>query len=170
MSSTPKTSTLKNRERGILYVNFDGLCEPKNPGGVATYGLIIRADGDILLEDSGLAYAEPWTDDASNNVAEYSAIIRGLEWLDGKREYHDAPIVIRGDSKLVINQLKGLFKVKSMRLVELHHRARELLSHFGDVRMEWIDRSQNAEADLQSRIAYRKYMKSHQGKVARPSF
>jgi ribonuclease HI len=146
-----------------LYVYFDGLCEPKNPGGVATYGLVIKKDGATIFEDSGLAYAEPWSEEASNNVAEYSAIIRGLEWLNNGH-YQNSPVIIRGDSRLIINQLKGLFKVKSPRLVEPYHRAKELLSRFSQASVEWVDRSQNAEADLQSRIAYSRYMREYKEK------
>jgi ribonuclease HI len=136
-----------------IYFNFDGLCEPKNPGGIASYGVIIRKGKVHLLEDSGLAFAEPWSNEASNNVAEYSALIRGLRWLKD-HDMLNLPIVVRGDSSLVINQLKGTFKVKAIRLIELYEEARKLLREFTHLRLEWIDRSQNKEADLLSRLAY----------------
>jgi ribonuclease HI len=141
-----------------IILNFDGLCEPKNPGGVATYGVIISRGGEKLLAEGGLADAEPYTDSASNNVAEYSALIRGLSWLLERGLRHE-PVVIRGDSRLVLNQLNGQFKVKALRLVELYQRAKELLSQFDNVHLEWVDRSQNAEADLFSRIAYSKFLR-----------
>ncbi len=141
-------------------VNFDGLCEPRNPGGVATYGVIVRQNGRKVFEDNGLADARPWTDDASNNVAEYSALIRGLEWLK-KSGHLDSPVVIRGDSRLVVNQLNGLFKIKAPRLVERYRKAKELMSEFRDAKIEWVDRSFNEEADLLSRIAYSNYRKTH---------
>ncbi len=68
--------------------------------------------------------------------------------------------MIRGDSKLVINQLNGTFKVKAIRLVELYREAADLLSRFKNMQIEWIERSMNAEADLLSRIAYSKFIKS----------
>ena len=121
-------------------------------------------EGDrTIFEDSGLGFAKPWTAEASNNVAEYSAIIHGLEWLD-RNGLNSSCIVIRGDSKLVINQLNGLFKVKATRIVELYQRAAKLLSNFGDVHIEWVDRSKNKEADLLSRIAYSRYIKTHKMK------
>ena len=146
-----------------LYVYFDGLCEPKNPGGVATYGLIIQKNDEVIFEDCGLAEAEPWSDDASNNVAEYSGVIRALEWLD-KNKAHDSHIVLRGDSKLILSQLKGEYKVKSLRLVELHHKAKKLLSKFSNLHIEWVERALNQEADRLSRIAYKKYIRSHEKK------
>ena len=141
-------------------MNFDGLCEPKNPGGVATYGVVIRGErGEKIFEEGGLAFADPYSDQASNNVAEYSALIRGLRWMLENR-MNKSRITIRGDSKLVVNQLNGTFKVKAPRLLELYKEAKELLSCFSDSRIEWIDRSFNTEADLLSRIAYSKYIKS----------
>jgi ribonuclease HI len=138
------------------YANFDGLCEPLNPGGVATYGIVIRKGEDVVFEDSGLAFAKPWTKEATNNVAEYSAAIRALEWLT-KNKLQDSPIVLRGDSRLIVNQLRGEFKVKAPGLKELHLRALKLLREFRKIKLEWIDRSRNAEADRLSRLAYRKF-------------
>src|SRR5579872_6617326 len=99
-------------------VYFDGLCEPKNPGGIATYGIVVKHRGETVFQDAGLAYAKPWTDEASNNVAEYSAIIHGLEWLK-KSNLQQARILLRGDSRLIINQLNKTFKVKAKRILEL---------------------------------------------------
>jgi len=112
-----------------------------------------------VFQDAGLAYAKPWSNEASNNVAEYSALIRGLEWLK-RSNLQSEQIIVRGDSRLIINQLNKVFKVKAKRILELYLRATELLSEFKDLKLEWVDRSQNKEADLLSRIAYRSYMKS----------
>ena len=143
-----------------VYLNFDGLCEPRNPGGIATYGVIIRKGKVHLLEDNGLAFAEPWSNNASNNVAEYSALIRGLEWLKNHNMF-DSKVVVRGDSSLVINQLKGTFKVKATRIIELYKRAKDLLDEFQDLKIEWVDRSQNKEADLMSRVAYTRFRRKY---------
>ncbi|MDG6907447.1 MAG: ribonuclease HI family protein [Nitrososphaerota archaeon] len=141
-------------------VYFDGLCEPRNPGGVATYGIIIQKDGETIYEDSGLAEAEPWSNDTSNNVAEYSAVIKALEWLDLNRK-HNTSVIVRGDSKLIVSQLNGEFKVKSLRIIELHHKAKKLLAKFRSIKIEWVDRSLNEEADRLSRIAYKRYVSAH---------
>ena len=159
MTSIPQASD----ESKTLLVYFDGLCEPKNPGGVATYGLVIQRDKKTIFEDCGLAEAEPWSDDASNNVAEYSAIVRAFQWLDENKQ-RDTHIVIRGDSKLIVGQLRGEYKVKSLRIVELHHKAKKLLSMFSNLQIEWVERSLNQEADRLSRIAYKKYLLTHETK------
>ncbi|HKW05163.1 MAG TPA: ribonuclease HI [Nitrososphaerales archaeon] len=149
-----------SRRAEEFILNFDGLCQPKNPGGIATYGVVIRKDGLKVFEGRGLAEAKPWSEEASNNVAEYSGLIRGLEWL--KRFGHlGDQILVRGDSKLVINQLNGAFKIKAPRLVELYRRAEALLSEFKKVRIEWVERSLNSDADNLSRIAYARYLKTH---------
>jgi ribonuclease HI len=83
-------------------------------------------------------------------------------WLD-KTGQHDTPIILRGDSRLIINQLKGEFKVKSLRIIELYDNAKKLLSRFKNLRMEWVDRDRNQEADRLSRIAYKKYLRENNG-------
>jgi ribonuclease HI len=140
------------------FVYFDGLCEPKNPGGVATFGVVVKRGGKTIFQDAGLAFAKPWSSEASNNVAEYSAVIKGLEWLRENKMQSNC-IVLVGDSRLVISQLQGKFKVKAIRLVELYHKAKDLMSKFEDLHLKWVDRSENSEADLLSRIAYSRYIK-----------
>jgi ribonuclease HI len=157
-------STFDSKE--TYFANFDGLCEPVNPGGVATYGIIIKKGGETVFEDGGLAFAKPWSDEASNNVAEYSAAIRALEWLS-MNKLQDSPIVLRGDSSLIINQLRSEFKVKGARIKLLHQRAVTLLEEFRNLKLEWVDRSKNAEADRLSRLAYRKFRT--ESKTARSS-
>lgn len=156
--------TLDLLEAYIAY--FDGLCEPVNPGGVATYGVVIKRAGSTVFEDSGLAFAKPWSSEASNNVAEYSAAIHALEWLK-QNGLQDSPVVLRGDSRLIINQLKGSFKVKAPRVLELHGRASRFLLEFSNIRLEWVNRERNSEADRLSRVAYQKYRMEH---VKRKSF
>lgn len=150
----------RSNESETIFLNFDGLCEPKNPGGIATYGVAVWRGSELIFEESGLARAEPWSEDASNNVAEYSGLIRGLEWLI-QNGFAKSKIVVRGDSKIVVNQLNGTFKIKAPRLVELYHDAKGFLSKFQNLKIEWVDRSRNKEADLLSRIAYRKYLREH---------
>lgn len=137
---------------------FDGLCEPINPGGVATYGIVIKKADRTLFQDCGLAFAKPWSKEASNNVAEYSAAIHALEWLK-REELEKSRTILRGDSRLIINQLKGKFKTKAPRIIDLYRRASNLITEFSDLKLEWVERSKNQEADTLSRMAYRKYSK-----------
>jgi len=146
------------KEDQTCVMNFDGLCEPKNPGGIATYGVTIKKNGKVIHEENGLADAVPWTSEASNNVAEYSGIVHGLRWLVS-HGFNKSPVIVRGDSKLVISQLSGTFKVKAPRIVDLYKKAVELADHFHEIHYEWVNRELNSDADLLSRIAYSRYIK-----------
>lgn len=137
----------------MIEAYFDGLCEP-NPGGVATYGFVIKRDGKKVHEGHGLA-GTPRTAQATNNVAEYTGLIRALEWLKTQKKL--GPVVVRGDSDLIIRQVKGEYKVKSALLAPLHRQVQDLLEDLPDVTFEWIRREGNAEADRLTNLAYAEY-------------
>src|SRR5919199_5170760 len=146
-----------------LEIFFDGLCQPYNPGGVACYAFIIKRQGKpypkIIRSEFGLA-TEPFTDNATNNVAEYTGIIKALEWLLQQRQIprnnYDVTesIVIKGDSQLVIYQIKGRYKVKALKIIPLYQKVISLISKFDDIHFEWIPREKNSEADKLSNYAY----------------
>ena len=82
----------------MIVVNIDGLCEPQNPGGIATYGLVIRNDtGRVIAKNSGIVGKGS---EMSNNVAEYAALCECLVLLLD-RKMTDLPIEVRSDSRLV---------------------------------------------------------------------
>jgi ribonuclease HI len=88
----------------LVTVRFLGQCLPRNPGGMACYAYIIRnKEGLLLCESCGLA-AEPNSSSSTNSVANYTALIRALEWLI-KNRYSNDIIKVYGDSKLVISQI-----------------------------------------------------------------
>src|SRR5918911_2645558 len=64
----------------MLEVFFDGLCIPNNRNGIACYGFLIKKDGKVIHSDKGVA-SKPFSDEATNNVAEYTALIKALQWL-----------------------------------------------------------------------------------------
>lgn len=137
----------------MIEAYFDGLCDP-NPGGVATYGFIIKRNGKKIDEGHGLA-GTPKTPQATNNVAEYTGLIKALEWMRAHKIKDE--IVVRGDSDLVIKQVKGEYKVKSALLAPLHGRVKELLEDLPEVRLEWVQRELNADADRLTNLAYAEY-------------
>ena len=63
----------------VIEVYFDGLCEPVNPGGLATYGFVIYIDGRKVCEGCGVICG--FDRNATNNIAEYTALIKALKWL-----------------------------------------------------------------------------------------
>jgi ribonuclease HI len=133
----------------VVRIHFDGACEPARGGGVATFGYAIEGGG-WDLEDSGLA-VRPYSDHATNNVAEYVAAIQALERLHGLG--WSGPLEVRGDSLLVIQQMKGEYAVRAPHLQQYHARLAQLAETFATVRWVWIPREQNFRADALSKQA-----------------
>jgi ribonuclease HI len=132
----------------MITIYFDGLCRPKNPGGVATYGYLIYHDGKKVKSGNGVVGSGAGM---TNNVAEYSALKRALEWVN--RYGGDDEMVIKGDSQLVIHQMNGTWQIKSETSKKFVPEIQKLLKG-RKARFIWIPREQNAEADLLSNIAY----------------
>ncbi len=135
-----------------IYVYFDGLCQPINPGGIACYAFLIKNDGRTIYKERGLA-AEPFSEGATNNVAEYTALVKALEWLVANKRESDV-VRVRGDSNLVISQLRGEFRVRKKALMPLFQKAALLKNKFADITFQWVAREENKEADKLSEEAY----------------
>jgi ribonuclease HI len=100
--------------------------------------VIAGEDGEILdqiAEGIGVA---------TNNVAEYTAALRGLERAN---ELGATEVVLRSDSRLLIEQLAGRFKVKNPALQRLHSDVRSVASAFERVTYEHVRRERNVDAD-----------------------
>jgi ribonuclease H / adenosylcobalamin/alpha-ribazole phosphatase len=99
---------------------------------------ITDEDGEVVAEVAeGIGVA-------TNNVAEYTAAIRGLERAG---ELGATRVLLRSDSRLLIEQLAGRWKVKNATLQVLHHEARSLIKGFEEVRFEHVRRERNVQAD-----------------------
>ena len=134
----------------MLDIFCDGLCEPVNPGGTATWGFVVKRDGVIIKKDCGILGSGAGM---TNNVAEYSAAVNAIQWL---KEHHlmAEEVTLRSDSQLLIYQLQGRYAVRSERLRPLYHQLIKDLKAFRRVSFRWIPREQNEEADALSRQAY----------------
>ena len=132
-----------------VHVHFDGACQPPGGGGVATYGFTIEGGG-LSHEEKGLA-VRPWSPRATNNVAEYTAAVRALEWL--LAQGYTGPVRVMGDSQLVIRQINGEYKVLAPHLVEYHAQLRRLADSFERIQFVWIRREANSRADELSKQA-----------------
>lgn len=131
----------------VLY--FDGLCEPTNPGGWACWAWVALArDGAEVGHDLGCLGRGP---NATNNRAEYAALILGLTWLAEQRH---AGVVVRGDSQLVIRQIMGVYACRSTALIPLLAEAQRRMQAAQISRLEWVPREKNVRADGYSRRAY----------------
>jgi ribonuclease HI len=98
------------------------------------------------VDDAGTVLAEiaEGIGVATNNVAEYTAVIRGLERA---RDLGAREVLVRSDSRLLVEQLSGRFKVKNPTLQRLHAEASSLGAGFARVRFEHVPREENTEAD-----------------------
>src|SRR3989441_41173 len=134
-----------------IIIHIDGLFEPVNPGGTATFGYVIRDDsGSILASKSGVVAKSPAT---SSNVAEYAVLCEALEFLL-KKNRENSSIEVRGDSALVMNQMSDKWKFRKGLYREKYQEAVRLRAQFTDLRFLWIPREENEEADELSREAY----------------
>jgi ribonuclease HI len=130
-------------------VHFDGACEPPRGRGVATYGFTLEGPG-LEHEEFGLA-VPPGSERATNNVAEYVGAIRALEFLASVG--YRGPVLVFGDSQLVIRQMSGEYEVRAEHLRPYHQHLGALVARIGDVEFAWVPREENQRADELSKIA-----------------
>ncbi|MBN1288223.1 MAG: ribonuclease HI family protein [Actinobacteria bacterium] len=109
-----------------------------NPGPAGIGGQAIDEKGRVLAEVC------EFLGDATNNVAEYRALIRILEESAG---LGFNKISIRTDSELVAYQITGAYRIKSKNLLPLAERVRSLLEKYEDVRVTAIPREENEVSD-----------------------
>ncbi len=115
----------------------DGACSG-NPGPAAI-GVVIRKNGQKVKEVSEVI------GEATNNIAEYKAFIRGLVEAKTLGAEH---VQLRTDSQLLFYQLKGEYKVKHANMKPLHEQALLLLKSFKKVECKVVPREENKDADL----------------------
>ena len=126
----------------MITAYFDGGSRG-NPGPAGYGAYIVDGDGTVVAELSGALGV------ATNNVAEYHGLIAALQWAAD----HDITAVkVKGDSLLLIEQMRGNYKVKNEGLRPLYHRARMLVMQIGDVSFEHVPREKNADADRLSNV------------------
>jgi ribonuclease HI len=120
-----------------LTVNVDGGARG-NPGPAAI-GVVVRgADGEILEERAERIGR------ATNNVAEYRALLLGIE-LAAARGATELELV--GDSELIVRQVEGRYKVKDATMKELHAKVKAALGPFESWSIRHVRREHNADAD-----------------------
>ena len=116
-----------------------------NPGPAGSGAVVFDAAGKRIIEVSDYLGV------ATNNIAEYEAVLRGLTKL--KEEYKEGffnhtPLIVRMDSELVIKQLRGEYKVKHPNLIPRHLEIKNLIArHFPKVAFEHVRREFNKDAD-----------------------
>ncbi|KAL5571402.1 hypothetical protein UlMin_020999 [Ulmus minor] len=120
---------------------FDGAATTSG-GGIGV--VLMGPESQVITKTCKLLYS------CSNNKEEYEALIVGLEIVESK---NIKKILIKGDSRLVIQQLRGEFTVKEPALVKYRMRAQQILQKFQAYRLEHMVRSQNIYADALATLA-----------------
>ena len=121
---------------GRAHVYFDGACRG-NPGPAAIGWVIVTGDGIVAEGNERIGRA-------TNNQAEYAALITALE---AAREYGYDEVQVRGDSELIVKQIRGEYDTNNPQLREKRVRALEVLSSFEEWTLEHVPREVNARAD-----------------------
>ncbi|XP_019197694.1 PREDICTED: uncharacterized protein LOC109191489 [Ipomoea nil] len=120
---------------------FDGASHREGAGAGVVF---VTPEGEVF------PYSFTLTEQCSNNVAEYQALILGLEIAGDMKQLR---INIYGDSKLIINQVLGLYEVKKAELVPYNNYAKILMQWLGDVTIEHVPRKENNQADALAALA-----------------
>ena len=126
----------------MITAYFDGGSRG-NPGPAGWGAYIVADDGTVLAELSGALGV------ATNNVAEYTGLIAALQWA---ADNDVTAMAVKGDSLLIVEQMRGNYKVKNEGLKPLHLQARMLVMQIGDVKFAHVPREQNKDADRLSNV------------------
>lgn len=132
-------------------LQFDGMVhqidESVQNKGLLGYGWLILRGGMEIARGYGL-FAHGRL--SNSNIAEYLALIEGLEALADLRVWNN-PIEIRGDAKCVIDQMRGASSVSATSTLSFYQRAQNLSGRFRALTWRWVPRKENKLADKLSR-------------------
>lgn len=133
-----------------LIINTDGASKG-NPGP-SSYGFVIKARGGALLHEEGEQIGV-----TTNNVAEYTAVLKAFEYVI-KRFFRKVPhkIEVVADSRLVVEQLSGRFKIKSEKLLPIFDKIKSMEFDLGQVTYRSVPREENFLADRLANRAFEK--------------
>ncbi|WP_311342880.1 bifunctional RNase H/acid phosphatase [Corynebacterium riegelii] len=116
-----------------------------NPGIAGSGSVLYNEDGDTLAEIAYVVGAK-----STNNVAEYYGLLRGLE---AARDLGATRVDVSMDSKLVVEQMTGRWKIKHPDMQKLARDARDVATSFDKVTYTWVPRAKNKKADELSNVA-----------------
>jgi ribonuclease HI len=153
----------------MLTLHFDGLFRAMplksglaNNAGFMCYGWLITRNGVIIARGHG-GYARGRG--ANANVAEYLALLEGLEALLDMNVSHEMVEVV-GDAKSVIDQMEGYANVSSEDIKPLYGRARRLARNIQRIQWRWLPRRYNQEADLLTKRAMKQIYNDQESYLA----
>lgn len=126
----------------MITAYFDGGSRG-NPGPAGWGAYIADDDGTVLAELSGALGT------ATNNVAEYHGLIAALQWA---ADHDVTALAVKGDSLLLVEQMRGNYRVKNEGLKPLYLRAKMLVMQIGNVSFSHVPREMNKDADRLSNV------------------
>lgn len=163
----------KINEYKKLLLHVDGGCEPKNPGGVTTSGWAIFSYEKLnepIVEHS--AVVQDGGPLATNNYGEYVALCLAMKWLCENK--WQGELVVKADSKLLIEQVSGRWKINALHLKPLRKKIWDYLSQLNltiinesnpfpedgcyPCHLIWVKRDMNQYANDLCRRAYQEYV------------
>ena len=138
---------------------FDGACGPKNPSGYMGWGAIVQYYDRCEYGYDG----RDKNDRNTNNVAEYNGLLMILKMI---KKVKGMIIVIRGDSNMVVNQMNNDWRIKEgmykYDAIDAMNKLREI-KKYNKVRLEWIPREENTDADELSNEGIKKINPEYAG-------
>lgn len=126
----------------MITAHFDGGSRG-NPGPAGWGACIVDDAGTVLAELSGALGT------ATNNVAEYHGLIAALQWA---ADHDVTALAVKGDSLLLVEQMRGNYRVKNEGLKPLYLRAKMLVMQIGNVSFSHVPREMNKDADRLSNV------------------
>lgn len=120
-----------------LHLHIDGGCRG-NPGEAGFGVHVTTPDGSEVVELYGYLGL------ATNNIAEYQALLHGLRYALGRGARR---VKVFSDSELVVRQIAGSYRVKHPAMIPLHREATGLMRQFAEVTVTHVRREQNKDAD-----------------------
>lgn len=142
--------TKKNKNVSPSWQLFTDGASKGNPGPAGAGWILVNDQDSVLLKDS------KYLGEATNNEAEYQALILGLK---NALSHGVRKVRIHMDSELLVRQLNGVYRVKNRRLAVYFQEVRDLLMKFSNYDILHIPREQNREADGMANEAVRKQFK-----------
>lgn len=134
---------------GLIEGWFDGCMEPTNPGGHGAWGAAVKVDGEFVYRSGGyIGHGKQF----SNNCSEFA----GFTAVADECAKHEGVIVIRGDSKLVVNLVNRKWKSKGGLYLPFFAAALKSWDRIRErARLEWISRDYNSVCDELSKQVLR---------------
>jgi ribonuclease HI len=130
-------------DTSLYTLYFDG-CSKGNPGKAGAGYAIYKEEQEIASNSIYVGDVE------TNNKAEYTGVFEGLLFA---KKHNIKRIHVKGDSILVLRQLKGEYKVKSANILDIYRDTKQLCDYFDTITFEHVYRKDNARADELANMA-----------------